>query len=158
MRRAIGSVVVLAALTAACGGGGGVSSPSAPQVAATPAPSATPAPAAADLTATWRGGGQGGGASFTLTWTLKQDGSTVTGVSQFVDVTGFTSGNGKVTGTVSGSTFTFTDEYPPGALANPACAETDSGTLTISGGKMDGSFHSVSTCGRVENGSVSLSR
>ncbi len=159
MRRTIGSgVVVLAVLAGACGGGGSVSGPSAPRVAATPAPGATPAPAATDVSATWRGNGRGGGAPFTLTWTLKQEGSTVTGISQFVDQAGFTSGHGKVTGTVSGSTFTFTDEYPSGALANPGCAETDSGTLTISGNRMEGTFRSASTCGRIESGNLSLAR
>jgi hypothetical protein len=170
--RAFSTTAGLLAVLAGCGGGG--SSPTAPQavptaaVAAQPSPSpaaspsAAPSPVAqpaADLTGSWTGGGAAGTATFTLRWALTQQGAGVTGVSSYIDATGFQSGNGRVTATVSGNTVTFSDEYPMGSLANAACAETVTGTLTLtSANRMDGTFRSVTTCGRGESGNVSLTR
>ncbi len=170
MRTGRMSVAALALVAAAaCGGGSGASSPAAPTVTATPQPAATatpvpsPSPTAVvasttDLTGTWTGGGTGGGRRFTLTWVLRQSGSSVTGTGRSTDQDGFTTGESRLTGTVSGSSFTFSDVYPQGALANAACGETDTGTLTITAGRMDGAFRSESTCGRVEVGVVTLTR
>lgn len=150
--------VLLSVAVSACGGG----SPTAPtpaSVAPPPAPASSPVPAPiGDLTGTWQGTGSGGGAQFSLVWVLKQEGTSVTGVSHFKDGNGFESGQGRVTATYSGNTLTFTDEYPVGALVNPACGETDAGTLTVSGTQMQGSFRSASTCGRTETGTVTLNR
>jgi hypothetical protein len=151
------TIVMLSTIVSACGG----SSPTAPpSVVPQPAPAvSSPAPAPiGDLTGTWQGTGSGGGASFTLTWVLQQSGASVTGTSHFTDGNGFVSGQGRVTATYSGNTLVFTDEYPVGALVNPACSETDAGTLTVGGSQMQGGFRSASSCGRTETGTVTLTR
>ena len=120
------------------------------------APSATPATQAAappsSLTGTWKGGGQG----FTLQWVIVQDGANITGSSSFSS-TG-DGGNGHLTATLSGNTLTFRDEYPLGALSLPNCSEVDSGTVTITGDVMQGTFRSENTCHKAESGSLRLTR
>jgi hypothetical protein len=103
----------------------------------------------ASLTGTWRGTITVTNITATMTWTLTQTGSAVTGPA----VIGLSSGavlmNGTVSGTLSGSTLPFTLTVSPGGIpAQPACTGQIAGTNTVSGtSTMNGSYTvASSTC------------
>jgi hypothetical protein len=121
-----------------CGGGSG-SNLSPP----TPTPIST-----IDVTGTWDEATGGN-----LTWQLRQTGSSVTGSSQFAQdngpFLGAVSGQGTLSGTVSNSTFTFTDSAP--TLSKPNCSLVATGQLTFSSSTlMTGRYTEVDSC----NGAV----
>jgi hypothetical protein len=110
----LGPAVVLAVTQWACGNG-----PVDPDL-----PSA---PAAASVGGTW----SGGSGSLHLVWSLRQQGESVTGSSAVSDGSGWTSGAGQLTGTITGSSFTFTDTHPAGTSTPEGCAAVFEGTLEV---------------------------
>jgi hypothetical protein len=139
MSRKLSGVVLVAALLTACGGGGG-STPAEPG-------------AAVDLTGTWAGVGD----SFQITWQLTQDGSRVTGTSRYSDTDGF-AGQGTVSGTVSGSVFSFTNEYEATSASSRGCAERATGTLGVTAMELRGAYQASSSCRSLGSGQLLFRR
>ena len=83
------------------------------------------------------------------TWRLVQDGSTVTGTTEFINdsnaVLGTYSGRGVVLGTMSGSSLTFADTYT--SLTVPNCREDVTGTATVGPVTITGGYTQIDTCG-----------
>lgn len=97
--------------------------------------SKTPAAATAppDVTGTWTGSITVQATTARMTWTLAQTNTSVTGPANI----GLTSGtvllNGFLTGTMNGSTLTYTISVGPGGIPNqPACVGQLGGTMNAS--------------------------
>jgi hypothetical protein len=123
-------LIGLAVLVSACGGAGNSSpNPSGPT-------------AAINLTGNWADTGG------STTWQLTHTGNSVTGSTFSVGanaVLGTYSGQGVLSGTVDGSTLTFTDTYA--TLTVPDCSEVVTGTFSInSANSVSGTVTIVDTC------------
>lgn len=115
MRTAFAAVVVLGLLAAGC---------SDTSTTVTPSPGI-------DLTGTWIGNVTVLGASTRLSWTLAQAGTAVTGPVLLGLPTGTVLLNGFLTGTLTGSSLTYTISIGPGGIpAQPACAGQIAGEMT----------------------------
>ena len=143
-------VLACAVLLAGCGGGSTASSGSPTSPSGVSANAST---SVASLAGKWLGRDEG---RSTITWTLTQDGGTVSGTSSFVEPG--SGGGGTVTGTVSGSTFTFTDTYPTLLGANQTCSATLHGQLTINGAGMSGPYTGTNSCTGAFEGQVSFTK
>jgi hypothetical protein len=92
-----------------------------------PSPLSTAGPATpVELTGTWRGGSLNMG----LVWHLSQEGEGIVGSSRITSSGGW-NGEGRVTGTVAGSTFVFEETHKSGTLSIAECSAQVSGTLQV---------------------------
>lgn len=94
-----------------------------------------------------------------MTWQITQTGNTFTGVMQFGGYAGH--GPMTVSGTISGSTATFTMTLPSGAMMMANCTAVATGTFDINDliTQMHGTYGGSNTCtGPFGNGHLSLSR
>ena len=117
---------------------------------------------AADLTGTWRGTIIVNNLSSTMTWTLTQAGTSVTGPVMIALPTGVVLMNGTVAGTLSGTNLGFTVMVPPGGVVLlPGCSGQIAGTNMVgSPSTMTGTYSVVnSTCAiGLTNGTFTLVR
>jgi hypothetical protein len=91
----------------------------------------TPPSAAIDLTGTWRGNFAVQSVTAEMVWTLTQSGTSVTGPVLVRLPSGIVLLNGFLTGTLSGSTLTYTISVgQQGIPSQPACAGQLGGTMT----------------------------
>jgi len=79
------------------------------------------------MTGTWSGTNE----SVNLAWRLSQHGDEVTGTSRVIGKGGWTGRDGRVEGTLSGSTFTFSETHPAGSLTEADCSAELAGTLEV---------------------------
>jgi hypothetical protein len=92
---------------------------------------ATPTPTAIDLSGTWSGTVTVLDAPATMTWTLTETGTAVTGPITLGPGNGTIVLNGFLTGAISGSTLTYTIAIVAGNIpSNPACTGQLGGTMT----------------------------
>jgi hypothetical protein len=110
---------VLILTQGACGGGGvtgpsplGTSSPSTPM----------------RLTGTWRGGSS----NMSFVWQLTQDGQSIVGTSRIAGNGGWSGSEGRVVGTIEGSTLVFDETHAPGTLTVAGCSAQLHGRLSVS--------------------------
>src|SRR5262249_56742784 len=88
-----------------------------------------------NLTGTWSGNLVLQGTTTRMTWTLTQTGTTVTGPALVALPNGVVLFNGAVSGTVSGTTFTYTIAVTPGGIPSmPACSGQLAGTAAWASG------------------------
>jgi hypothetical protein len=88
-----------------------------------------------DLTGTWSGDLAAAGVSARMTWTLTQTASGVTGPVLIAVDTGIVLLNGVLTGTLAGSTLTYTIAVGAGGIpAQPQCVGQFQGTMTATTG------------------------
>jgi hypothetical protein len=117
---------------------------------------------ATSLTGVWRGTIIVNNLSATMTWTLTQTGTSVTGPVVIALPTGLVLMNGTVAGTLSGTTLGFTVTVPPGGIVlQPACSGRIAGANTVvSSTMMNGAYSIVdSTCATgLTNGTFTLTR
>ncbi len=132
-----------------------------------PTPPAVPG-GGSSFAGTWTGsasdssGSMMGSGLGSMTWTLAQTGTQVTGAMSFL---GMTPGqaNPTIIGTVSGSTMNFSITMPVTSMPPPfgACSATAAGTATLSanGASMTGTYTGNNTCvGGFAGGQLSLIR
>ena len=116
----------------------------------------------ASLTGVWRGNITVNNVSTTMTWTLTQTGTSVTGPVVIALPTGVVLMNGTVAGTVSGTNLGFTVTVPPGGIVGqPGCTGQIAGTNSVtSSTTMNGTYSVVtSTCTTgLSNGTFTLTR
>jgi hypothetical protein len=90
-----------------------------------------------------------------MAWNLRQSGTMVTGTDN-----GFlppiTTYNGIVSGTLSGTTLTFSISVPAGAASTPGCTINMNGTADVTNSTISGSFSGTSTCLNSLNGVFTL--
>jgi hypothetical protein len=97
--------------------------------------SATPSAPAIDLTGTWRGDFTVQGLTAEMVWTLTQTGTSVSGPILARLPNGIVLLNGFLTGTLAGSTLTYTISVgPQGIPTQPACVGQLGGTMTAQTG------------------------
>jgi hypothetical protein len=117
---------------------------------------------ATNLTGVWRGSITVNNVSTTMTWTLAQTGTSVTGPVVIALPTGVVLMNGTVAGTLSGTSLGFTVTVPPGGIvAQPGCSGQIAGANTVaSSTTMNGAYSVVSsTCTTgLTNGTFTLMR
>ena len=117
---------------------------------------------ATNLTGVWRGTISVNTVSTTMTWTLTQTGTSVSGPVVIALPTGLVLMNGTVAGTLSGTTLGFTVTVPPGGIASqPGCSGQIAGANTVaSSTTMNGAYSVVnSTCTTgLSNGTFTLTR
>lgn len=90
---------------------------------------------ALDVTGTWVGSVTVLDTPTRMTWTIGQSGSTVTGPVLLGVASGTVLLNGFLTGSLSGTTLTYTIAVGPGGIpAQPSCAGQIAGTMTIVAG------------------------
>jgi hypothetical protein len=116
MRRPLLALVLILALAPAC-------------TDRTPATPTAPQPL--NLSGVWRGNIAVAGAAAIMTWTLTQSSTAVAGPVLVALPSGTVLVNGALTGTLSGSTLTYTIAVSPGGIpAQPACGGQLAGTMT----------------------------
>jgi hypothetical protein len=92
----------------------------------------TPTPSNANVAGTWAANVTAAGVSARMTWTLSQNDTTVTGPVLLALSSGVVLMNGFLTGTVSGTTLTYTISVGPGGIPlQPTCAGQIGGTMAI---------------------------
>ena len=109
-----------------------------------------PADTSTNFGGTWTGSASDSSGSGTMSWTLTQSGGTVTGnVTATATANGQTvTGRGTLNGSVAGSTLTFALTIPNGGFdgAFSGCNSSMSGTATLSGSTLSGTYSGSSTC------------
>jgi hypothetical protein len=121
------------------------------------------APSAVSVSGNWAGDLSVQETTARMTWTLTQSGSTVTGPVLIVLPSGVVLLNGTLSGTVSGSTLTYTIDVRAGGIpSEPGCTGQLGGTATLGAipTTLTGSYAiSSSPCRTpVSNGSVTLTK
>ena len=95
----------------------------------------------------------------TMTWSLEQTGSTVTGSVMFAGMQGRMPG--AVSGTMSGDEMTFTMDMPMGSMMSSACSTRAAGTARIDRARttMAGTYSGSNSCsGSFANGQMTMTR
>ncbi len=134
----VGVVIVAVVLGSACGGSS--TSPS-----GAPAAPSTPS---VTLSGTFSGPASDSSGPGTMTWRLTQAGTAVSGTMTAMTPLGTVVFRGNISGTISGTTLTFTIIVPPGGVsAIPSCAINISGTASgITATTLAGTYSGTSTC------------
>ncbi len=93
------------------------------------------APSPPNLTGTWSGALTLQDTPAQMKWTLAQSGTAVSGPVLVLLPTGVVLMNGSLTGTLSGTTLTYTIAVSPGGIpSNPACTGQLDGTAAVTSG------------------------
>ena len=165
MRVLTAVALVVATFSVACGSG--TSSPTAPTPPAGGQSGATTltgtwAGSASDSTGSMMGSGMTGSMMGNMTWTIVQTGNTFTGTMQFP---GYMGGGGQmaVSGTINGSTATFTMTMPSGSMmaGSVTCTATATGTFDFDAlmTQMHGSYGGTNSCsGPFNQGQMTMTR
>lgn len=96
-----------------------------------------------------------------MTWSLTQSGTSFSGSLALTDNNTGTKANGTVSGSISGSSLTFSLSVPAGGADGTfgSCSATASGQGSVSGTSMSGSYTGTNSCsGTVSSGTLTLSR
>jgi len=96
-----------------------------------------------------------------MTWSLTQSGTAFSGGLAITDSSTGTKATGTVSGSISGSSFTFSLSVPAGGAdgALGSCSATASGQGSVSGASLSGSYTGTNSCsGTISTGSLTLSR
>ena len=144
-RRLLGGSGLAFAATVLMACGSSPSSPSTPPAAAT---------TVANLTGTWQS------PSGNWTWELVQNGTAVTGTSQFnggtaafVATIGPYTGVGTIAGVFADNTFDFAERFDP--ISVPGCVNTSTGHVALSGTTLNGQYTETMVCGGQSLGTFS---
>ncbi len=95
----------------------------------------TPTSSTTNVTGTWAANVTAAGNSARMTWTLSQSDTSVTGPVLLSLSSGIVLMNGFLTGTISGTTLTYTISVGPGGIPlQPTCAGQLGGTMAVTVG------------------------
>ena len=145
-RSVMTALAVMILATTSCDRNPGLQSPTAP---GSPGGTPSPSPAPLNLTGTWKGSlTDNGTAKNEATIQLTHTNNDVTGTINWV---GVTTATGTVTGTVSGSNWTFRISIPMGGFTSPAasrfCMAQMNGTAAgVSTDQIDADYTGTNTC------------
>jgi hypothetical protein len=147
-------LVVLCLLEAGCGG----NSPSTPTMTTPTTPVVPPV----QIAGIWSGSASDSSGAGKMTWTLTQNNASVTGDAQVETALKTVIMTGKISGTVSVSTFEWRLDIPAGGVSVQAgCTVTVTGSSTIAAGaaSMTGSYSGTGSCTPpFSNGTVTLNK
>jgi hypothetical protein len=96
-----------------------------------------------------------------MTWRIEQSGASVSGTVALTDTTAGITGQGTVSGTVSGSSLAFTLRVPAGGFSEPwtGCTAEVTGSADVSGSSMSGNYKGSNSCtGVVSSGQFTLTK
>jgi hypothetical protein len=103
----------------------------------------TPSPATpANIAGTWSGSASDSSGTGTMTWVITQNGAAISGTLAIVATDVNVAGAGTISGSVDGTSITFTLTIPAGGFGAPyaSCTSTSSGTATVAGSAISGSY------------------
>jgi hypothetical protein len=149
------ALLILCALVAAgaCAGGdsgsSGSSSPSAPS-------GGQPT-----LSGTWSGNASDSSGPGLISWQISQSGTSFSGSAAITDTRTGITGRGSVSGTVSGSSITFSISIPAGGFDSPfgSCSANISGTGQASSSSITGTYSGSNSCsGDVGSGQFTVTK
>src|SRR5262245_20834254 len=117
-------------------------------------------PPAFDLTGTWMGPASDDTGPTTMTWTLSQSGSSFSGSFLGVEPPPRrTQYRGTISGTLSGSSLTWTVDIPKGSIVGlPNCAVTINGSAAASAKEIVGTYTGDACTGPFVDGLISLAK
>jgi hypothetical protein len=162
----ITTATAFAVLLAACGGGTGMPGPSSANNDTGPPPTFTGTGVDSNPNT---GTGMSGMGTTVVSWRVTQSGANVTGTvtTQSTDAPGtcascHRSRAGTLTGTISGTTLTWTAKFPanPADDPTPSCGATLTGTIPdITADSVSGTYSGADTCeGQYANGTLTMAR
>lgn len=159
MGRILRTVVALGALSqyACAGGSGGAAS----AVPTSPTTVTTPQTPTLSLAGLYSGGASDSSGSGVLSWNLSTSGTAVSGGVSAQTTFGAVTFTGTVTGTLAGTTLTFSIAIPAGGLAGaPACSVDITGTAEgVTASTISGTYAGTSTCSApFNNGRFTLNK
>jgi len=96
-----------------------------------------------------------------MTWTLSQNGASVSGSATLADDTTGVSGRGTISGTLAGAALSFTITIPAGGFPAPygACTAQTQGSAQATGASIQGIYNGQNSCtGPFQNGRFSLTK
>lgn len=146
---------------AACGG---QSSPTTPSDSTPSTPASPPAGGstpATGLTGSWSGTAADNSGAGSMEWALSETGGVVSGTVTLVDATAGVRGRGTVSGTLSGSTVTFTLSVPAGGFDAPfaTCSASITGQGTLADTTLTATYAGSNSCsGAVTGGVATLTK
>lgn len=162
MTRSLLAVALLSALAgAACGSGSSMpTSPMAPTgPTAGAAVTGTWVGTASDSSGTMMGAGMSASMMSNMTWQITQTGNAFAGVMQFPGYAG--GGAMTVSGTINGTTATFTMTMPGGSMMTGTCNAVANGTFDMDSlmTQMHGTYSGSNSCmGAFDHGQMSMTR
>ena len=129
----------------------------------TPTPTEPTQPTAppVDVTGTWSGSAADSSGSGQMTWRLTQANSAINGTLVILDTDTGVNGQGSVTGTVAGSSISFSIAIAAGGFDAPfaTCTSSVSGTATVSSPTITGTYTGSNSCtGPISAGQLTLSK
>ena len=113
------------------------------------------------VAATWTGAASDSSGPGQMTWQLEESNGSVSGTFTLTDTATGAVGQGTVTGTLSGSTLTFTLRVPAGGFTEPwgGCTAEVSGSARVASASMEGSYKGTNSCsGLVSSGQFTLTK
>lgn len=160
--RVLSGVCICAALfvLTACGGSSQPGNPVSPSPSVPPASlTGTWTGVASDSSGSMMGAGMSAAMMNQMTWRITETGNTFQGTMQFAGYAGH--GVMTISGTINGTTATFTMTMPSGAMMMGTCSAQASGTFDINElmNQMHGTYSGTNSCtGPFGQGHMSLSR
>jgi hypothetical protein len=141
----------------ACGGGGsgGTTTPTEP----------SPPASNLNIAGTWTGSAYDAAGNFSgpgaMTWQITQTGAAFSGTMTITDSGTNVTGRGTVSGTVSGSSLTFSMSVPSGGFDSPyaACTANVTGSGVAAASSINGNYTGTSSCsGAISSGQITLNK
>jgi hypothetical protein len=114
-----------------------------------------------DLTGSWSGTGDDSSGPGQFTWQLMQSGGSFSGTFTATDASSGVTGRGSVSGTLSGTSVTFSLTIPSGGFDAPFadCNASASGQGTASASTVSATYSGTNSCsGAIASGQLSLTR
>ncbi len=129
----------------------------------TPTPSAPTQPTTppVDVTGTWSGPAADSSGPGQMTWRLTQASSAINGTLAIHDTDTGVNGQGSITGTVAGSSISFSIAIAAGGFEAPfaTCMSSVSGTATVSSPTITGTYTGSNSCtGPISAGQLTLNK
>lgn len=113
------------------------------------------------LTGAWTGAASDSSGPGKMTWQLQQSGDSVSGTVTMTDTETGESGQGTLSGTVSGSDLSFTLRVPVGGFSGPyaSCSSEVTGRAQFGASSITGTYAGTNSCsGYISSGQLTLGK